>query len=69
MIMNLPYDFSVDFWALGIIAYELACNEVPFGENENDPFNIYSLIVEGNYKIPQFLLKTNTINLYRIPVG
>lgn len=31
----LPYDFSVDIWALGIMAYELLCGMSPFSQKEN----------------------------------
>ena len=28
--MEKPYSFSSDIWALGCVAYELACLRVPF---------------------------------------
>ena len=35
------YSFSVDLWSLGIIIYEMMGGCVPFGEDSEDPLEIY----------------------------
>jgi serum/glucocorticoid-regulated kinase 2 len=30
MIMGAPYDKTVDWWALGILLYEMICGHPPF---------------------------------------
>jgi len=35
------YSFAVDLWALGIMLYEFLCGMVPFGEEINDPYEVY----------------------------
>lgn len=34
MVCKKGYDRSVDFWALGVLAYELICKEPPFTSAE-----------------------------------
>eukprot|EP00123_Amoebidium_parasiticum_P013441 comp21956_c0_seq2/m.31654 comp21956_c0_seq2/g.31654 ORF comp21956_c0_seq2/g.31654 comp21956_c0_seq2/m.31654 type:complete len:287 (-) comp21956_c0_seq2:890-1750(-) len=35
-----PYSFSVDWWALGVLMYEMICGQPPFeADNEEDLFN------------------------------
>lgn len=36
MIENKKYDKSVDFWALGVLIYELSFGNSPFYENSMD---------------------------------
>lgn len=45
-----------DIWALGVCMYEFQCGYVPFGEEEEDPFEIYKLILAGKYNYPQYFL-------------
>ena len=46
------YSYSVDFWSLGVMIYELTFSQLPFGDNENDPFRIYKDIITGSLYIP-----------------
>lgn len=38
VIQGRGYSLSVDFWALGVLMFELMCGYVPYGEDEDDPF-------------------------------
>ncbi len=35
--------------------YEFKCGFVPFGEDEEDPYNVYKLILNHNIIFPDFL--------------
>lgn len=41
IIMEKPYNFSVDYWALGCIIYKLLTNKYHFNTN-----NIYALMIK-----------------------
>ena len=46
------YSFQVDFWSISICMYEFMCGEVPFGEKEEDPMEIYFEIINKNLTFP-----------------
>ena len=45
VILGREYSFPVDFWSISICMYEFYCGEVPFGEREEDPMEIYFAII------------------------
>ena len=53
MILNKPYNQSCDFWALGIILYELLCGFDPY--RNKDPIMIYQNILEEKKTFPKNL--------------
>ena len=46
MLTGLGYSYSVDYWSLGVTAYEIYYNEYPFGNNTNEPMLIYEDILK-----------------------
>lgn len=53
VITSMGYTFTVDLWAIGIITYELLCGKLPFGNDSDDPFFIYSEIMNAVVKYPR----------------
>ncbi|NXG47220.1 KGP2 kinase, partial [Psilopogon haemacephalus] len=47
------HDFAVDFWTLGVLAFELLVGRPPF--HSADPQQIYSRILDGVFSFPAFL--------------
>ncbi len=47
VIQGFDYDYSADLWSLGIMTYELIVGQVPFGESEEDPVRVYTLILDN----------------------
>lgn len=53
IIRGEPYDHRVDWWALGILMYEMLVGYPPFFDDVHDnPLNIYTKILTGKIKFP-----------------
>ena len=53
IILNKGYNFSVDFWSLGIIFFEMLMGKDPF--HNKDPILIYQNILTNNKKFPKII--------------
>ena len=45
VVLGQGYNFKADIWSVGIILYEFIAGAVPFGDDEDDPYQIYKLII------------------------
>ena len=48
ILLGKGYDLMVDLWSLGIIIFELMCGFLPFGEDCDDPYQIFEEIMRKN---------------------
>ena len=48
IILNTGYSMGVDWWAVGILLYEMICGVDPF--DDDSPMKIYENILEGKIK-------------------
>ena len=53
IILNKGYNYSVDFWSLGIILYEMLVGKDPF--YSHDPMLIYQNILTNKLKFPKII--------------
>ena len=65
MIVGKGYSFPADFWSLGICLYEFVCGDVPFGANQEEPYNIYQSIVLDKLSFPSFFKDKSTKDLIK----
>lgn len=52
VILGKNYNFSVDYWAVGVILYEIFYGRVPFGFGLKEPNQIYKEITEKKIVLP-----------------
>ena len=52
MILGKGYDNTIDIWALGIMFYQFIFGQLPWGEDEEDPMQIYAEILNGEILYP-----------------
>ena len=55
VILGKGYGFAADLWSLGVMIFEFVCGGVPFGEEEEQPVDIYKQIVAGVIVYPKFI--------------
>lgn len=50
------YTFNVDFWSIGVCLFEFMCGYVPYGEEQQDPYEIYLEIVNSKeIRFPSYI--------------
>jgi serine/threonine protein kinase len=50
VILNEGHDFGVDYWALGVLIFEMTAGTPPF--YADDPMEVYEKILSGHVPIP-----------------
>lgn len=45
VIMGEGYSFPIDYWSIAVCMYEFVCGGVPFGENAEEPMDVYLSII------------------------
>ncbi|CAK67909.1 unnamed protein product (macronuclear) [Paramecium tetraurelia] len=54
VICGKGYNNLVDLWSIGICLFEFLCGYVPFGEDAEDPYEIYEQIIKNDIIYPQY---------------
>eukprot|EP00330_Aristerostoma_sp_ATCC50986_P009572 CAMPEP_0114603228 /NCGR_PEP_ID=MMETSP0125-20121206/25661_1 /TAXON_ID=485358 ORGANISM="Aristerostoma sp., Strain ATCC 50986" /NCGR_SAMPLE_ID=MMETSP0125 /ASSEMBLY_ACC=CAM_ASM_000245 /LENGTH=168 /DNA_ID=CAMNT_0001813875 /DNA_START=1482 /DNA_END=1988 /DNA_ORIENTATION=- len=49
------YTFSADLWSIGVCGYELLAGCVPYGDELDDPYEIYEEILTKPVRFPGFV--------------
>ena len=49
------YSFEVDIWSIAICMYEFFCGKLPFGEESEDPIEIYRAVCKEELSFPNFV--------------
>ena len=54
IISGAGYTFSADYWAFGVMIYEMMCGCLPFGNDCDDPMQIYQQITNDELTFPDW---------------
>ena len=57
------YSYYVDFWSFGVSLYELVTRRLPFGNENDDPYDIYSNILSSKANMSLECFERNAIML------
>jgi len=49
------YSFEVDIWSIAVCLYEFFCGKLPFGEEYEDPMDIYRAVSKEELSFPNFV--------------
>ncbi|CAD8175018.1 unnamed protein product [Paramecium pentaurelia] len=55
VISGKGYNQMVDLWSVGVMLYEFICGGLPFGEDAEDPFEIYKEITKKPLSYPSYM--------------
>lgn len=62
IILNEGHDLAVDYWALGVLIFEMVVGAPPF--YADDPMEVYEKILTGNPSMPSFFTR-NLLDLIK----
>ena len=57
------YSFEVDIWSIAICMYEFFCGHLPFGDDYEDPMDIYKAVCKEDLEFPKFVDDNKFIEL------
>lgn len=66
VILGDGYSFQVDYWSIAICMYEFMCGVVPFGENAEEPMDVYLAVINDPLQFPPFVKDREFKNLMQL---
>lgn len=55
VVKGAGYSFQVDIWSIAICMYEFFCGKLPFGEDLDDPMDVYKSVSKDDLTFPTFV--------------
>jgi cGMP-dependent protein kinase len=52
VLIGKGYSFSCDYWSIGILAFEIYYNYYPFGNEANEPMEVYRDVLKKDLSLP-----------------
>ena len=65
IVQGSGYSFQVDIWSIAVCMYEFFCGRLPFGEELEDPMDVYMAVAKDELIFPKFVKDELFINLMK----
>jgi len=63
IIKGAGYSFEVDVWSIAVCMYEFYCGGLPFGEDYDNPMDVYRAVAKEELIFPKFVKDQDFIQL------
>ena len=63
IVKGTGYTFQVDIWSIAVCMYEFFCGKLPFGEDYDDPMDVYKAVNKEALKFPPYVHDKEFIDL------
>ena len=63
IIKGAGYSFEVDVWSIAVCMYEFYCGGLPFGEDYDNPMDVYRAVAKEELIFPKFVKDQDFISL------
>ena len=63
IVKGAGYTFQVDIWSIAVCMYEFFCGKLPFGEEYDDPMDVYKAVNKEELKFPPYVHDKEFIDL------
>merc|ERR1711977_585721 len=63
VILGKGYTCTVDWWSLGVMAFEFICGPLPFGSDTEDQLELFREILEAPLSFPDYVSDQSAISL------
>jgi cGMP-dependent protein kinase len=63
MVKGEGYSFQVDVWSIAVCLFEFFCGKLPFGEDYDDPLEVYRAVAKEELSFPPYVHDEKFINL------
>ena len=63
IIKGAGYSFQVDVWSIAVCMYEFYCGGLPFGEDYDNPMDVYRAVAKEELIFPKFVKDQDFISL------
>jgi cGMP-dependent protein kinase len=54
ILLGKGYGLKVDLWSIGVVLFEFMCGMVPFGDDCEEPYDVYQQVISQKLSFPSY---------------